>query len=96
MSNSNQNIKAKKQLQNQNNYCTYRTINEPRDTYNEDLEKYWSLQDKFVHHNARQNIHPTNGFQGCLGCNSDKPVCPTKSGIAYPSHVNVESRLKGL
>jgi len=85
-----------KKNQNKNNYCTYRTINEPRDTYNEDIEGYWSLQDKFVHHNARKNIHPSSGFQGCLGCDSDKPVCPTVTGIAFPSHVGVESKLKGL
>lgn len=88
--------KYKTKFQTDNNYCTYRTINEPRDTYNMDIQGYWSLQDKFVHHNARGKIDQMNGFQGCLGCASDKPVCPTVSGIAYPDHVGVDSKLRGL
>jgi len=79
-----------------NNYCTSRTINEPRDLVNDSWYKYRMLQDTFVHDAVRQSIHPMNGFQSCLGCDSDKPVCPTKSGIAYPEHVGVDSKLRGL
>lgn len=92
----NKNMQTMQQAQLGGNYCTSRTINTARDTYNEDWFDYGTLQDRYVHHNARSSIHPMNGFQGCLGCASDKPICPSQSGIAYPHHVGVDSRLRGL
>lgn len=80
----------------QNPYCTARTINEPRDSYNQGIFNYRTLQDAYVHHTASQHFHEVSGFQGCLGCDSDRPVCPTQSGILYPSHVNTETKLRGL
>ena len=89
-------IKYENKLQSKNNYCTFRTINEPRDLYNEKIENYQFLQDRYVHDTARDDVNPMNGHVGCLGCNHQKPTCPMKSGIAYPDHVGVESKLKGL
>ena len=85
-----------KLLQNTNNYCTSRTINEPRDVYNTQWFDYGTFLPKYAHAAIRDVVHPMNGHVGCLGCNSDKPTCPQKSGLAYPSHIGVESRLKGL
>jgi hypothetical protein len=79
-----------------NPYCTARTINEPRDSYNQGIFQYRTMQDAYVHHSAMKQFDTKSGFQGCLGCNDDKPVCPTKSGISYPSHVNTETKLRGL
>jgi hypothetical protein len=80
-----------------NNYCTTRTINEPRDSYNEDWYAYRTMQDTFVHDSVRRSVNPAKGFDGsCLGCNSDMPTCPTQSGIAYDSAVSIDSKLRGL
>jgi hypothetical protein len=79
-----------------NPYCTARTINEPRDSYNQGIFDYRTLQDAYVHHTAQKQFHKSSGYQGCLGCDGDKPVCPTQSGIAFPSHVNTETKLRGL
>ena len=97
MSEHNKNVmNYQNKMQAKNNYCTFRTINEPRDLYNESIENYQFLQDRYVHDSARLDVNPMNGHVGCLGCNHQKPTCPMKSGIAYPEHVGVESKLKGL
>jgi len=94
--NANATIRSEKKNQVVNNYCTARTINEPRDLYNEKIEDYQFLQDRNVHDSARLDVNPVNGHVGCLGCEHQKPTCPTKTGFAYPEHVGVESRLFGL
>ena len=79
------------------NWCTYRTINVPRDTYNTKILNYSLLQDQYVHYTARKELEKSqNGHVGCLGCDHTKPVCPTQSGIVYSHRVNDESRLYGL
>lgn len=89
-------VNYQNKLQSKNNYCTVRSINEPRDNYNVDIENYQFLQDRYVHDSARVDVNPMNGHVGCLGCDHQKPTCPMKSGIAYPEHVGVESKLFGL
>jgi hypothetical protein len=89
-------INYQNKLEGHNNYCTFRTINEPRDLYNEKIEDYWFLQDRYVHDSARQDVNPVNGWQGQLGCNHQRPTVGQRSGIAYPDHVGVESKLKGI
>jgi len=89
-------IKYQNKMQSSNNYCTFRTINEARDLYNEGIFEYQLLQDRYVHDTARLDANPMNGHVGCLGYDHQKPTCPTVSGIAYPEHVGVESKLRGL
>ena len=97
VSENNKNVmKYENLLQSKNNYCTYRTINQPRDLYNEKIEEYLFLQDAYVHDTARLDVNPVNGHVGCLGCDHQRPTCPTQSGFAYPEHVGVESKLLGL
>ena len=89
-------INYQNKMQAQNNYCTVRTINEPRDNYNEIIEDYIFLQDRYVNVAARKDMNNMNGNVGCLGCDHQLPTCTTQSALSYPDHVGVESKLFGL
>ena len=80
------------------NYCTFRTINVPRDTYNTKILNYQLLQDQYVHYTARKELlgNQAQGHVGCLGCDHTKPICPTQTGHVFGEVVGTESRLKGL
>jgi hypothetical protein len=81
-----------------NNYCAARTINEPRDVYNEEIQDFWSYQGAHVHQAARLRADQMNGWVGCMrgNCGDSKPVCATISAIGIPEHVGIESKLRGL
>lgn len=95
--NSNKQVNNYKKLFEQENpYCTMRTINAPRDLYNQRYADYWNFLDKYIHPSVQRNAHPMNGFPGCLGHESQQPICPSKNLIVYPHHVSTDSKLRGL
>jgi hypothetical protein len=90
-------VENKKEEDNNTNYCTFRTINVPRDSYNDQIMNYQLLQDAYVHETARKELDKSvNGHVGCLGCSHTLPICPTESGINFSQRVNDESKLLGI